>query len=80
MLYRGLEELNLKYVPSQTNFIFIDTGRDCQDVFKKLLQKGVIVRTGDIFGHPTFIRLTVGTPEGNRKFLNCLKEVLEEEA
>ena len=80
MLYRGLEELNLKYVPSQTNFIFIDTGRDCQDVFKKLLQKGVIVRTGDIFGHPTFIRLTVGTLEGNRKFLSCLKEVLEEEA
>jgi histidinol-phosphate aminotransferase len=79
-LYGALAKLNLRYIPSQANFIFIDAGLDCQVLFKKLLLKGVIVRTGDIFGYPTFIRLTVGRPAENAKFLRCLQEVLEEKA
>ena len=47
-LYRQLEEMGLKYVPSEANFIFFDTGKDCQMVFRELLSRGVIVRTGDI--------------------------------
>ncbi|HHX76775.1 MAG TPA: aminotransferase class I/II-fold pyridoxal phosphate-dependent enzyme, partial [Firmicutes bacterium] len=75
-LYRALEEMGLFYVPSEANFIFIDTGLDCGEVFPRLLQKGVIVRTGDIFNHPTFIRLTVGTMRDNERFIAALKEVL----
>jgi histidinol-phosphate aminotransferase len=80
MLYGALAKLNLRYIPSQANFIFIDAGLDCQELFKKLLLKGVIVRTGDIFGYPTFIRVTVGRREENAKFLRCLQEVLEDKA
>lgn len=76
-LYQELEQLGLDYVKTNTNFIFLDTGRDCQLVFRELLQHGVIIRTGDNFGYPTFIRLTIGTMEENRRFIKALQEVLE---
>lgn len=75
-LYKAFDEMGIKYVPTQANFIFLDTGRDCQAVFKDLMKRGVIVRTGDIFGYPTFIRVTVGTEEENQRFIKELKSVL----
>lgn len=76
-LYEQLHKLGLTYVPTQSNFIFIDTGQDCRQVFQGLLQQGVIVRTGDIFGYPTYIRVTIGTPAENARFINSLRTVLE---
>jgi histidinol-phosphate aminotransferase len=75
-LYQGLQEMGLRCVPTETNFVFLDVQRDCQEVFQALLKKGVIVRTGDIFGYPTFLRVTIGTTEMNHRFLTALKEVL----
>ncbi len=72
----GLGELGLKAVPDQANFCFIDTRVDSKQLFQALLQKGIIVRTGDIFGYPNFIRVTYGTEEQNRRFLEVLKEAL----
>ena len=76
-LYQEFEQLGLNYVKTNTNFIFLDTGRDCQQIFHELLQRGVIIRTGDIFGYPTFIRLTIGTMAENIRFIKALEEVLE---
>lgn len=75
-LYSEFERMGIKYVPTEANFIFLDTGASCREVFKGLLQLGVIVRTGDIFGFPTFIRVTVGTAEENQRFINSLQKVL----
>lgn len=72
----GLASLGLKAVPDQANFCFIDLGVDGQEVFTALLKKGVIVRTGDIFGFPNYIRVTYGTEEENERFLKALAEVL----
>lgn len=75
-LYKAFKEMGLNYVPTQANFIFLDLGRECQPVFKQLLQMGVIVRTGDIFGYPNFIRVTIGKPEENQRFIAALKGIL----
>jgi len=40
------------------------------------MRRGVTVRTGDIFGLPTYIRVTIGTMEQNRKFIEALRDVL----
>ena len=63
-------------MPSQANFVFLDTRADSKAVFQALLRRGVIVRTGDIFGLPTFIRVTIGTPEENARFVAALEAVL----
>jgi len=76
----GLRKMGLKPIPDQANFCFIDVKTDSRQVFQALLRKGVIVRTGDIFGQPTHIRLTYGTEEQNERFLTALGEVLAEQA
>lgn len=70
------EQMGLKSVPSEANFCFVDVKRDSRQVFEALLRRGVIVRSGDIFGYPTHIRVTCGTEEQNERFLETLAEVL----
>lgn len=77
-LTRALDKLGLAWVPSQANFLLIDTGRNCRAVFEKLLAKGVIVRTGDVYGYPCHIRVTVGQPQDNARFIRELTGILEE--
>lgn len=76
-LYTALTEMGLNYVPTEANFIFVDTGQDSREVFNRLLQMGVIIRTGDIFGFPTFIRVTISTHSRNHRFIESLKTVLK---
>jgi histidinol-phosphate aminotransferase len=75
-LYQQFEELGLPYVPTQANFILVDTKANCREVFDGLMRRGVTVRTGDIFGLPTHIRVTVGTVAQNHQFIAALREVL----
>ncbi len=75
-LARAFERLGLRYVPTQANFVFVDVGKDSREVFGRLLREGVITRTGDIFGYPTFLRVTIGTPEENARFVAALEKVL----
>lgn len=75
-LYRHFERLGLSYVRSEANCVMVDLQRDSQPVFQALLRKGVIVRTGHIFGLPTYLRITTGKPEENERFIRALEEVL----
>ena len=75
-LYDGFQRLGLSFVPSEANFVWVDADRPCRPVFDSLLREGVIVRTGDIFGSPTHLRVTIGTRAQNQRFLDALEEVL----
>lgn len=75
-LYKELKELGLFYPPTEANFIFIDLKKDSKAIFEKLLKKGVIIRPGETWGCPNFIRLTIGTAYENKRFIKALKEVL----
>lgn len=79
-LYEQFRQMGLEYIPTQANFILVDTGVDSRAVFGGLMRRGVTIRTGDIFGLPTWIRVTVGTAEQNRVFADSLRAVLEEHA
>jgi histidinol-phosphate aminotransferase len=75
-LYDEFKNLGVSYVPSRANFILVDVGRSAADIFQKLLQHGVIVRPLTPFGMETALRITVGTPEENRKLVKALQAVL----
>jgi histidinol-phosphate aminotransferase len=75
-LYDSFDRLGLSYIPTQANFIFVNIKKDSRAVFPALLREGVIVRTGDIFGYPDYIRVTIGTQEQNQRFLEKLQQVL----
>jgi histidinol-phosphate aminotransferase len=72
------EELTLagvRYTPSVGNFLLIDTGRDCEEDFVRLLHEGVIVRPMKLYGFPTSLRVTVGTHAENQQFLEALHRI-----
>ncbi|WUH99911.1 aminotransferase class I/II-fold pyridoxal phosphate-dependent enzyme [Spirillospora sp. NBC_00431] len=58
--------------PSDTNFLFFDTGADSSAVAAGLAARGVLVRD---LGHAGWLRVSVGSPEENDVFLKVLKEI-----
>ncbi len=68
--------LGVRYTPSTGNFVLIDTSRDCEEDFIRLLHEGVIVRPVKLYGFPTGLRVTVGRHEENELFLEALERVL----
>ena len=75
-LTQAFSALKLKYAPSRANFILVDVGRSASDVFHWLLKEGVIVRPMTSFGMESALRVTIGTPEENRRFVKALTKVL----
>ena len=71
-----LKKLGLTYLESQANFILFDSGHDGDEVFRALLERGVIVRSMKSYGFKTWIRVTVGLDPENRKFLKEFKAYL----
>src|SRR5882724_11419202 len=75
-LYDEFRALGIRYVPSRANFILVDVGRSASDIYQRLLKEGVIVRPMTPFGMESALRVTVGTPEENRRLVKALKTVL----
>jgi histidinol-phosphate aminotransferase len=67
----GLQRLGFEALPSETNFLYFDVGRDGREVFNALLRKGIIIR--HIEGR--MVRVTIGLPEENQLFLSALEDI-----
>ncbi len=77
-LSRAVEGLGCTSYPSQTNFFLIDVHGDADQLYKSMLTQGVIVRSMSAYGFDTFIRVTIGTEEENKRFVRTLAECLAE--
>jgi histidinol-phosphate aminotransferase len=75
--YEELDELQVKYRPTQANFILIDLQQDSKELYNYLLHNGIIVRPTHSFGLPTCIRVTFGTAEQNDRFFRVFREGLK---
>jgi len=74
--YSAFKKFGLRYVPSVTNFVLFEVGKDAGQVASRLLKKGVIVRAMNAWGMDTFIRVTVGTEKENKRFVKELKKIV----
>jgi histidinol-phosphate aminotransferase len=73
----GVRELGLEPAESQANFIWIPLGdRDEGEVIRGLGETGIVVRGGEGLGGPGHIRVTYGTREENRRFLDALAALI----
>ncbi|MBI4650569.1 aminotransferase class I/II-fold pyridoxal phosphate-dependent enzyme [Candidatus Desantisbacteria bacterium] len=75
-LYSAFLRLGINFVPTEANFIFVNTGMDSKDLCEKLIYQGVLVRAGYVFGYPEFIRVTIGKDEENKKLVRALKKII----
>ena len=73
---RELEKMGVEVSQGATNFIQVKVPRDSREISLALLKKGVIIRDMSVWGLENYIRVTIGTPSENAKFLKALKDVL----
>lgn len=75
-LCAGLERIGIQYSKGCTNFIQVLVPKDSREVVLGLLKKGVIVRDMSVWGLQNYIRVSIGTPAENKRFLKALSEVI----
>jgi histidinol-phosphate aminotransferase len=74
-LEAGFRELGLRWVATHANFILVEVG-EAGRVNVALLKQGVIVRPVANYGLPQWLRVTVGLPQENERFLAALRHAL----
>lgn len=72
----AVADMGLSAGRSQTNFLFIDVGRESRIAFDHFLSQGIIVKPWKEEGYDTFIRVTIGTPPENDRFLDALRDLI----
>ncbi|MDT8384941.1 MAG: histidinol-phosphate transaminase [Gammaproteobacteria bacterium] len=72
----AVQQMGLTFIPSVGNFVCIDVGDGAAAVYDALLHEGVIVRPVANYGMPRHLRVTLGLPDENRRFLTALAKVL----
>jgi histidinol-phosphate aminotransferase len=71
----GVTSLGLAFVPSHANFLLVRF-TDAAAVYQRLLKQGVIVRPVANYGLPDYLRVTVGLPAENQRFLDAVAAAL----
>lgn len=74
-IYKLLDDLNLKYIRSHTNFIFFKSGRNINDLMADMRNENVLI------GRPfppmyDWARISIGTVEESKIFGEALRKVM----
>ncbi len=75
LYYEAFRKHGFKYVKSNSNFIFFDIGQEAAPVVEKFLDSGILVRDGGEYGFPTMLRISIGSPEENKKVLDLFEKI-----
>ncbi len=72
-LYQSFQQLAVSYIPTETNFILLETRLDGRELYHALLKQGVIIRP---MGGKR-LRVTIGLPEENKRFVAELEKIIK---
>jgi histidinol-phosphate aminotransferase len=74
-LHAFLKQQNLRFIPGTANYVMVEVG-DGDAVFHALQKQGIIVRPLRSYRLPTWIRISIGTPEQMAQLEKVLPQVL----
>jgi histidinol-phosphate aminotransferase len=74
-LYQFFKELGIFYIPSETNFITFEVKNNAKWIAEELQKKGIIIRHLSMYGQPSLLRITIGTPEQNKRFMDTFHKL-----
>ena len=76
-----LKKLGFRVLDSKTNFLFAESDRIAgEELYRRLKQKGILIRHFTLPRIANFNRITIGLPEDMRTFILNVKECMEERA
>jgi len=78
-LTQAFNKLDLKYIPSVTNFVTLvfENGDNAKGFTQNMLKNGVILRHLIGFGLPECVRVTIGSTDENKFFIEKLNKIME---
>ena len=74
-LYKAFNDMGLRYIETEGNFIMLHVEPSGAEITEALLKQGVIVRPMAGYGYPNTVRVTIGTQQENERFIKALKVV-----
>ena len=74
-MQKTLADVGLMPVPSQTNFVFVDAGRDAMTIRRAMAKEGVLINAG-YEGCPHHLRISMGKLEDLKIFDRVFKRVM----
>jgi len=75
-LYKEFKRLGIAYTPTYGNFILTHFEGDAKEIFQKAQKQGIIVRTVLEYGFPHSLRITIGTPQQNKRLVEVLQTII----
>jgi len=78
-LFEELSRMDVKLCESHGNFIMFKVSGDHHAVFQALADRGVFIRPLDNYGAPGMLRVSVGTAQNNKAFIDALDQILNNE-
>jgi len=75
-IYEELVKIGFKVIKSQTNFLMFIPDVDPESLVNELEKKGIIIRPLNAFGINEAVRVTIGTMEQNKIFIENLKNIV----
>jgi len=75
-LYRELDRLGVPYYRTAANFVALEVPIQADAAYEALLERGIIVRSGDGLGMPGRLRVSIGTPSENAAFIAAFEALL----
>lgn len=73
IVYRILDELELDYAPSQTNFFFFDLKRDSKRFIEQMRAEGILIAGSFEALYSTYGRVTLGQPHEMEYFAGKMR-------
>ncbi|MBC5810062.1 MAG: histidinol-phosphate transaminase [Candidatus Eremiobacteraeota bacterium] len=73
---RELDRLGVHYYPTAANFVALAVPIGADAAYEALLERGIIVRSGDGLGLPGYLRVSIGTPDENAAFIAAFEALL----
>jgi histidinol-phosphate aminotransferase len=67
----------LRFTPGVANFLLVHTPLAGEEIYRRLLRRGVIVRPMEPYGYERSIRVSVGLRAENERFLEALDAALD---
>jgi histidinol-phosphate aminotransferase len=77
-LYECFKELDIFFIPSETNFVTFEVKNDAKGIAEELQKKGIIIRPLSMYGQPSLLRITVGTPKQNKRFVDTFRKLYQQ--
>ena len=79
IMFKKFEEMKISTNEGSANFLLINFNKvktNSTKVFKELAKSGIILRKMDTYGINNSLRVTIGKPDENKKFIFKLRKIL----